>query len=54
MRDEKSVKEGEGPLKAAWINLLAEKLEIAKLSSKVMLLQKEFSTSQESSNLWVT
>lgn len=32
MRDEKSVKEGEGPLKAAWINLLAEKLEIAKLS----------------------
>lgn len=54
MRDEKSVKEGEGPLRAAWINLLPEKLEITKISSKTVPLQKEFSTNKESSKLWST
>lgn len=51
MRDEKSVKEGERPLRAAWINLLAEKLKITKISSKALPLQKQFNTNKESSKL---
>lgn len=41
MRDQKSGKKGEGPLRAAGINFLPEKLEIANISSKaVSLLEK--------------
>lgn len=54
MRDEKSIKEGEGPLSTAWINLLPEKLKITKISSKALPLQKQFSTNKESSKLWST
>lgn len=53
MRDEKSVKEGEGPLRAAWIILLPEKLKITEISSKALPLQKQFSTNKEFSKLWV-
>lgn len=54
MRDEKSVKEGEGPLRAAWINLLPGELKITKISSKALPLQKQFSTNKESSKLQST
>lgn len=54
MRDEKSVKEREEPFSAAWINLLPGKLEIAKISSKAVPLQKQFSTNKEPSKLWTT
>lgn len=54
MRDEKSVKEGEGPLSTAWINLLPEKLKTTKTSSKALRLQKQFSTNRRSSKLWST
>lgn len=54
MRDEKSVKEGEGPLRAAWIILLPEKLKITEISSKALPLQKQFSTNKEFSKLWST
>lgn len=41
---EKSGKGGEVPLRAAWINLLPEILKIAKIASKAVSLQKEFTT----------
>lgn len=44
MRDDNSVKEGEGPLRTTWINLLPEKLKITKISSKPLPLQKQFNT----------